>query len=449
MYVILSLVDFPSVWVNFLFLLPFVHLNYEMWGQSKFDVLRILLVGLGLTFILRKAPATVFRSARSSHGLRGYLFFVAANVLSSINAGDIEAIYRSLLYLAPAMFFVISAVVVGDDPAVYKRMLRAVCFAALIVAGLAIVELLLNRSVVLAMGIPYFRDLDVFLTQNRFGISGRIMSTIGHPAFAGLYFVVLLVFCIGYVVLYRPGSKFLPLTVFVVGIFFVLITGSRAALLATTFVVLCYSVMRRSKPIHVAAATSLYVIVAIGASVAFPDLPSYLQESVEFDATNSASANISARMTLSETFLDIFRANPVLGYGPGLIQKRGLSGETPDWESLTGLENHYVVILGDGGLLAGVTYLLFMFGVFRDYRRASNSGDRLTQLGGQTVFLAFVGYFVVATSITPISLVANYLLMAVYGATMGRVAASETKTYASTRGLPSALQPESRLVRAS
>jgi hypothetical protein len=54
--------------------------------------------------------------------------------------------------------------------------------------------------------------------------------------------------------------------------------------------------------------------------------------------------------------------NPIVGNGPGLIQKMAAKGD-PRYERLVGLENQYASILADGGILSSIFFIGYIAGL--------------------------------------------------------------------------------------
>ena len=165
----------------------------------------------------------------------------------------------------------------------------------------------------------------------------------------------------------------------------------------------------------------------------FPNMAHYFSGSV--DPTSRESVNVFARYDLTVSLLSFFRHNPILGNGPGLIQdaaQRGVYG----FSGLVGVENQYALILADGGLVAGVTYLLFAGGAVAIALRLYHSADReLTSIGLMLLTL-FAYYSVVAASVDALLSVAMAVMMCLMGAATALCDTRGTDTSGSTGGEP-------------
>ena len=130
-----------------------------------------------------------------------------------------------------------------------------------------------------------------------------------------------------------------------------------------------------------------------------------------------ANRNVLWRVAVTGGLLQVFQEHWFLGYGPGLLQKQSAAGLLPRVNGrypLGGLENQYATLLADGGIVAGLAYLLFMLGVMQDCMRLLC--EPAWRARGVLLSVLFTAFFVFAATEMSISEIPNLLLMAVYGA---------------------------------
>jgi O-antigen ligase len=417
-----ALHNFAGVWRFFLLVLPFVHIVGSLFGLSQVSVTRMFLVCMAFIFCINKKESNFWKTLLQEFGLVAFILFFLANLLSGIRTLQIEAVFRSITYLEPLLFFVLTYYIVKQDSANFRRILRAVIVGGVIVALLGLVEILTQQSIFNLLGVELpglHENFGLYLEIDRLGLGGRIMSTIGQPVYASMYFVIWLVVSTYYVLIFQPKFRSLLLILIPIGILLILATGSRAPLLSLIPVLLALVFFSRQRPLVSVTVGLGAVFAAVLVFVLRPELIAYLQASTSLGALSPENANLLGRIDLTNNLLDLFRQSPIFGNGPGLIQKAALQGSA-QFEGLGGLENQYAVILADGGILAGATYLLFMLASLRSLSKIRSAKNRETGSGAFMIFLLFIFYFVVTASVTSITLIPNYLLMVLYGAIVAR-----------------------------
>ena len=160
-------------------------------------------------------------------------------------------------------------------------------------------------------------------------------------------------------------------------------------------------------------------LLLLAAYTFVPGLADYLTNTFSADLTRPEAANYLGRLNLASALFRIFLENPILGYGPGLIQKLAFQGLS-QFEGLAGLENQYATILADGGIVAGLSYLSFMVAALATSYRVARSSEREVRYLGLMMLVIFVFYFLVTVSATSLALLPNYTVMAIAGAVFAR-----------------------------
>jgi O-antigen ligase len=410
---------FDRVWILFVAALPFFALVSPLFGEPKITGVRVLLIGMvGLTLLTRRLRASDPLVPRRI-GVMAFLLFVAANLVSGLNSGEMESVFRASTYLEPFLFCVLSYYVVRKNPDNLRRLLRALSIGGGVVAALGVFELVTQRPILTVLGITTSEDVLSYLALNRFGLGGRVVSVIGQPVYAGMYFAVWLIVTVGYMAFYRPRQRWLLALLLPFGLLVIASTGSRGPMLALVPTLLALVLFSRRRSRTLVVVVLLAGLTALLLYQLLPDLFAYFGASFAPDLYTAESANLSGRLQLTDVLLGIFRENPVLGYGPGLVQKAAQQGVW-QFEGLAGLENQYAVILADGGLLAGAVYLLFMGAAFSSLFRVRRCPASEVSEAALIALLLFVFYFTVVVSATCLSPAPNLLVMTVYGAVLGR-----------------------------
>ena len=424
---------FDRAWVTILATLPFWFLASTLFGQPKMTGVLLLILGMTGISLLRLMSANSRHTNPSHLGIVAFLFFIAANVLSGFYAGQIESVFRALTYLEPFLFCVLTYAVVRQDPDNLPRLLRGIVIGGLLVGALGIFELVTQKPILAELGITTNEDMLVYLALNRYGLGGRIVSVIGQPVYTGMYFALWLIVTLAYIVQYgSERRKALLVIAAITGLVLVLATGSRGPILAFLPALLAFAFLSRRRNRALILTVPLVGLAALVLYRLLPDFFSFFRDSFAIDQQTAVNSNLIGRLDLTDTLLDIFRQNPVLGFGPGLIQKWGLQGVS-GFEGLAGLENQYAAILADGGLLAGSMYLLFMGAIFASLLRMRSHPKATIRNMGMMTLLLFVCYFTTVISVSAMTVVVNLLLMAIYGAVLAAADSAQLNKVTSLR----------------
>ncbi|HUR22206.1 MAG TPA: hypothetical protein VMZ90_15425, partial [Vicinamibacterales bacterium] len=233
---VLAFFDFAAIWRFFLLVLPVIHLIGGMFGQSSLSLVRFALIGLtGVLLVLSREARGRWQIVPVEAGVLTFLIFVGANFVSATHAFSQEAAFRSITYLEPALFFILSYHVVRRDSANLRQIVRVIAIGGVVVCVAGLVEIQQQRSVfdLLHVQLPgNVENLVPYFAENRFGLGGRISSTIGQPVYAGTYLVIWLVATVGYILRYRRGYLLLLIALLPIAGLLILATGARAPLLA-------------------------------------------------------------------------------------------------------------------------------------------------------------------------------------------------------------------------
>jgi O-antigen ligase len=209
----------------------------------------------------------------------------------------------------------------------------------------------------------------MFLMADRYGLGGRISSLFAQPVYAGIGFFIYGVMLAFYVAMYKPKvPRVVCVALAAAGSLLMFMTGSRGPVLALIPTIFAFVLFRQRRNL-LARGRNALLLLAVVAGLAYtlasvdllPGVKDYWERS--FNLTSWESSGLSGRIDLTNTLLEAFKENPILGFGPGMIQKQAFAGSAR-FAGMAGLENHYAVILADGGLVAAAMYLLFIVGVY-------------------------------------------------------------------------------------
>jgi hypothetical protein len=418
--VILSIRNFGITWLIFLICLPLIYLMVGMFGQSKINGLRIFLVLLAGMFLILPKPKRFWPLLFRNSTFWGLLLFWGANLVSGIVSGELESVFRALTYLEPLAFFLLSYFVVLRRPRNWRMLLWAIGVSGAYVFLLGLVELVLQKPLAEILGFKNMvynvERLQFYLTEDRFGLGGRISSVLLQPVYAGLFFSVYAILLTYYITVYRNRSRGWLFLVLPLSLGMAILTGSRGPILALGVALLVFVAFNQRKGFTFMITVMGLGILAFVILNFIPGIRTYMQAS--FDPSQKASGNWAQRINLTLMLFSFFKANPILGYGPGLIQKAAQQGVF-GFAGLAGLENQYAVILADGGLLAGSTYFVFIYGVFALAVRAYRSEIQELQAAGTMMLVLAAYFFVVVISVNGITAVVGYLFMTIVGGLAG------------------------------
>ena len=119
--------DFVRIWRLFLLILPLVHIVGSLFGLPQLSVVRLVLVGTtGVLLLLSREVTGHWRIVPNEPGLVGFLLFVAANLFSAVHTLNYESVFRTITYLEPALFFILTYQVVRRDSGNMRQVVRVI-----------------------------------------------------------------------------------------------------------------------------------------------------------------------------------------------------------------------------------------------------------------------------------------------------------------------------------
>lgn len=419
-----ALFSWSKAWLLVLFLIPLQEMAPPLFNQAKLLPHRFLLILAAATLFLKifrqkEHDLTFILHLFLRPGFFTFALFIVANMLSALYNRSLDALFRTFTYTEPLFYFALTWIWINSDKNNLSRLLGNFVLAGFWVQIIGLMEMATQKSIRRLLGIPSSTPWEELFAINRFGLGGRISSTLSHPVYAGLYFLFLLLIFIYFFSHFELRRKFLLLILVPLNLLLLLATGTRAVIICFFLSLLVLAISFRPQkriliPILASLLTGLIFVFFL-----FPQIPLYFQKSFKLVPAVQESANLRHRLVLTRTFLDIFMKKPIFGNGPGLIQKEALKEGSP-LKGMSGIENQYAVILADGGLLAGLAYLAFILAVFWEIRRLGQlRSEKDIYLGRAFLLASFVSYFFFVITETCLTQAPNYVLMSLFGALSG------------------------------
>lgn len=238
-------------------------------------------------------------------------------------------------------FFVLNALL--DDEAVIKDMINAMIFAAVVVACFGIYQKL--------SGVQSPKDW--VYSEAESSIKLRVFSTIGNPNALGGYMVLIAPIAISLAIhakdwlkrsLYGVASLILMYTM--------VMTYSRGAWIGFVAGMVLYTIITRNKWL-----AGIGIVGLIAAPFVAPEVVSRL--TLAFTPEYLAKSSNKGRVEFWGRAVKIWEQNPIFGTGIGTA---GDSVATRhDMPGATWIDNQYVKLLAETGLIGIVTYLAMIF----------------------------------------------------------------------------------------
>lgn len=417
----LALYQFPAVWLGVLTLLPLVRLGGELFQVNGVTLSRLLVGVLTLVCLYHYTRRGVLRALVRTNAIRWFGLFILVNLVSAAAVLSPSAVFTTLTYLEPFLLFALTFAVVQQRALTFEDVLRALLVGASLVAAASAYEFVTQQPVGALLNPAHKQMLETYMygyDSNRFGLGGRISGLIAQPVYASLYWVLALCIAVYEFRTYAHARWWQGASI-AAALFFLVLSGTRGGMLALAAAVgvwlwLGLRTMRQR----------LLVLGAVGAgavlaALLLPGMIAYLGASLDLRGETIENRNVLWRIAVTGGLLQVFADHWLLGYGPGVVQKLSAAKQFPRVNGrypLGGLENQYATILADGGIVAGLAYLLFMLGVVQDCARLLRAPAWRTR--GVLLSALFAAYFVFAATGMSITEIPNLLLMAVYGALM-------------------------------
>jgi hypothetical protein len=348
-----------------------------------------------------------------------YVFFlVLASISAIISEQPVEALGKTFTYLEPLMWAIMAAYCAVSDKNALRTISKGILWGLAGVIAYGVVEAIYQASPLYDSGL--LRAEIIYITDFRFGSSGRIMSTIGQPLGTSLYFVATLPLIIFYgkYLTRSLAKKLLCFLLLATGLFCLVTTGSRTGYAAVLIVPLAYYAFNMSSLRTMAFILATYAMFFVMVQYLLPpDFMAYMSDSIQisgFDRGNVAVGNTLGRINLTERLLEIWQENPFFGLGPGYIPRMDAAG-VPKFIGLGGSENQYAMLLAETGVVGMLGYAIFVFCVLRLLVTASKRNSPAKVQWASFAGSILLAILVAAVSVTIIASIAAMLIMTYLG----------------------------------
>lgn len=227
------------------------------------------------------------------------------------------------------------------------------------------------------------------------GVSGRLGSTFGNPAF----YAGFLVFALGaaLVLIFEPGQKdtfnWLPVTIVAFAPVFIWLSASRAAVLALVVMGLVLSVQKFGRR-RLGAIGLALILILIMISAVFPNLRAA-------QLVKDPANNLGSRVMYWKTAAKTISRRPILGFGPDTFALVYPADRPANWTQIKRergevdkAHNEFLQIGVSAGLvgLAAFVWVIIIF-LRRALKRQNPAPDRAFALGALGYLVWLQGYF--------------------------------------------------------
>lgn len=412
MIVLLSLIDFTYGLATWLVFLPIVVSVRGFEGLEIFPMERVF-----TTLLFGVAVIKIRGHWNKIPGISLFVyftFFLFAILLSAIFSDmPLSSLARTLTFIVPLMMGVMVLAAVMDNENGLRVIMRAMIIGFAIVIAYGIVELILQKSLLLEMGVlPWDED---YMSDVRFGISGRISSFVGQPIYAALYLFIMLPVILFYKKYYNENYaiKLLYITIFILGVIIIVLTGSRSVMLPLTVLPLVLLIFRHGKNIFKTKWLYYYILGFMLLIVILPkDLFNFIIESFkDVDQLNiAATSALYTRLELSEFFYELLKEHVFFGYGPGFIQR--MAASVGMFWNLRGMENQYAALLVESGVIGFLAFMVFIIKAIRMSAATCRDKNSLTSDWAIMTGSIFSMVMVIALSLYIVNtFIMNYLMI--------------------------------------
>jgi hypothetical protein len=343
-------------------------------GLEKLPATRVITLILSLVLLPR------LRAVRLDSTVRvAVLMFAAFLAFSALSAWGSEiardSLLRTISYAEPILWLLIGASVVSEGGASKGILLTAVSLGFAVVLLISIPEVIAQANPLIALGID--KGNGDYMYDRRLGFTGRIVSTLGQPVYAGLYGVC----CVAVAFYLSRDSnastiRRMCLTIIAIaGAAFVFLTGTRAAIVGLLVLPVAYVVLSWHQGGH-KKIISPFVLLLLLLLFAIPGSAlEYWRDSLDVESYSAGSRNVLGRLYLTGQMFSVFREHPLLGVGPGYFQKALDTGGRQGLEGLSGVENQYATTLAENGALGTLLLLTCLTLLIYQPKRVSESGE--------------------------------------------------------------------------
>ena len=404
-YAVFAVLRWRTALIWFLAVLPMLPGLQALPQMPTLSIYRLLLIPILFGWFLAPARRPIGPIVRRITIV--IAVWVAANIASSITSVDMSGSLKrtlTLLEYVPLLYMFGS---LESNPVLALRVRLALVVGLFMVIAYALVETVTGANPFFDAGwfSPVLLEQDYVRLHMRAGTT-RIAGPMGQPINLGLY-LGMIVPPAAVIIWQEFGRmKWIALGVVIpLSLWFEFRTFSRGpwigAVAACVAAALVWSWRRRRVLVAVRTLGAVLAFAWVAITFAPPDLMAFVNQSLG-TASYDQDPNISSRFETLGLTADILKERPVFGLGPGVVFHDMMDpgeGVLARYGGIS-LENQYVYVALDTGLVGLAAYLLLMlhFGQ-RALRRTKLTHGTASAAYGTALFAAWVAFMVTASTV--------------------------------------------------
>jgi len=244
--VALSLSDLSKAFSIWLAIYPLIADVAVPQGWEQLSPSRVVNTFFFLFVLMSFGPP--LRNASTRRIIYSYFLFICAAVLSAFSSNlPAGSILRVMTYVEPSFWLIVASLAVqrGSYERSAKLILKGMLIGYTVFLAYGFSEFLLQSNVLVDLNL--IQSDSSYLADVRFGIFGRLVSTLGQPVYAGLYAMVLLFVATFYFRhLVTSGiKKVLLICIISGGLGFIVFSATRAAYAGVLLFPFLYALLQK------------------------------------------------------------------------------------------------------------------------------------------------------------------------------------------------------------
>jgi O-antigen ligase len=398
---IISMIDYAIAFAIFLSIYPIIYTAPVIEGWSGYNPSRIIIFLLFIVSLFKIKP--YWQEIPFKGIIYSYLLFLLMLLISVILSElPKETFTRSLIYLLPIMFYCCTLVAVISNKKGLRYIFGALIIGFTLTTVYGLLELIMQRNILIDLGI-IVQEYD-WMTDVRLGY-GRIISFIGQPVFAALYYIftIPVIFFIRKNYIQSTLAKQCLIIILIMAIICVLYTGSRTGLVGLALLIIIYFALSPQEFNISRLLTICLMMIGFIYFIAPEGFFTYSVASFEIHKpVTEETQNFLGRFEVTYAMLDIARENLLFGFGPGYLLK--MKDAYGVFLEIFGMENQYAALVADAGIFGLVTFLIFLITIFKASGKIRYSKNDFVK-GWAIIFISIL-WVLVTTGFTYMYIVA-------------------------------------------
>jgi O-antigen ligase len=359
---IISIIDYAIAFAIFIAIYPVIYTAPVIEGWSGYNASRFIISLLFIVSLFKIKP--YWQQIPSKGIIYNYLLFMLM-LLVSVMLSELpkETFTRSLIYLLPIMFYCCTLVAVISNKKGLRYIFVAIIIGFTVTTVYGLLEIIMQRNILIDLGI-IVQDYE-WMTDVRLGY-GRIISFMGQPVFAALYYILTIpvIYFIRLKYIESKLAKQFLTVILMMAIICVLYTGSRTGLVGLVLLIIIYFALSPQEFNISRLLTICFMVIGIIYFIAPSGFLTYSVASFEVNKpVTEESQNFLGRFEVTYAMLDIARENIFFGFGPGYLLK--MKDAYGVFLEIFGMENQYAALVADAGIFGLVTFLIFLITIFK------------------------------------------------------------------------------------